>query len=131
MQNVEFSLQKIEYTNWMLLLFLCMAGVVFTTSFIATSILVGGLIANSSFCWLKKDITRLFAGPLEGVKARFFVRYYVRFFGLVALLFMLVQMKIVNVFGLLVGLSTVFLGVLVTLAFETKRIYFNNMKEAS
>ena len=131
MHNADFSLQKIEFANWLLLFFLCLVGVLFTSSYVATSILVGGVIANSSFGWLKKDLTRLFSGSLEGIKARFFVRYYIRLSVLVALLFVLVKTQTVHALGLLIGLSTVFLGVLITLVFETNRIYFNNMKEAS
>jgi hypothetical protein len=131
MKNVEFSLQRIEFASWLLLLFLCLAGVLFASSYVTTSILVGGIIANSSFGWLKKDLTRLFSNSLEGIKARFFIRYYMRLSALVALLFVLVKTQTVHALGLLIGLSTVFLGVLVTLVFETKRIYFNNMKEAA
>lgn len=131
MQNVEFSLQRIEFASWLLLLFLCLTGVLFAASYVTTSILVGGIIANSSFGWLKKDLTRLFAGSLASIKARFFIRYYIRLSALVALLFVLVKTQTVHALGLLIGLSTVFLGVLITLIFETKRIYFNNMKEAA
>jgi len=131
MNNIEFSLRKIEAANWLLLLFLCTIGVLISDSFIATSILAGGAIANISFGWLKKDLTKLFSGSLEGVKARFFVRYYLRFALVVSILFLLIKGQMVHVFGLLVGLSTVLFSILLTLILQTKKIYFNNMKEAS
>lgn len=131
MKYMEFSIQKVVIANWLLLLFLCIGGVIFATPYITTSILVGGTIANLSFGQLKKDLTKLFSGSLQGIKARFFVRYYLRLSVLVALLFILVKMHTVDILGLLIGLSTVFLGILITLIFETKKIYFNNMKEAS
>ena len=129
--NIEFSLRKIEIANWLLLLLLCVIGVLVSNPFVATSILAGGLIVNISFGWLKNDLTKLFSGAIEGIKARFFLRYYFRFALLAALLFYLIKNDIVHLFGLLVGLSTVVLGILSTLIIETKRVYFNNMKEAS
>ncbi len=131
MQNKEFSLRRVETINWLLLLGLCMIGVLIADSFVATSILAGGAIVNISFGWLKRDLISLFSGSLDGVKARFFVRYYFRFVLLVAVLFVLIKSQMVHVFGLLAGLSTVMLGIILTLVLETKKIYFNNMKEAS
>ena len=131
MSDIQFSLRKVEMGNWLLLLLLCLGGVLVTDRHITTSILIGGAIANFSFGFLKKDLTKLFGGSLEGVKARFFLRYYLRFAALVALLFVLVQRRHVDVIGLLVGLSTVVLSILCTLIIETKKVYLNNVKEAS
>lgn len=129
-QHTDIALNKIQVLNWLLMIALTVAGWIAFSDFVALSILAGGVIANVSFWCLKRDITKLFGGSLQAVKVRFFIRYYVRFTILVALLYFLVSSLHIHVMGLLVGLSTVFFSIAVTVAEEAKKIFFN-LKEAS
>ena len=122
-------LARIQVVIWLLLA--VMAGLAWWlfSGFVAMSIGIGGLVANLSFVWLKRDLVKLLAGPLTAAKARFFIRYYLRLALVVAVLFFLVKSDRVHIAGLLLGLSTVYLGILGTTLGAGKRFYFR-VKEA-
>jgi len=96
---------------------------------IAMAVLIGAAIANASFLLLKKDLTQVMKGPLQAVKVRFFVKYYMRLSVLAIMLYFLVRHGHVHVVGLLVGLSTVVVGIVVAAASQAKDIYLSG-KEA-
>ncbi|MFZ5776012.1 MAG: ATP synthase subunit I [Thermodesulfobacteriota bacterium] len=105
------SLPMVQLFNWLVLLLLCAGGWLWGSLFVAASILVGGVVANLSFLFLKRDLTTLLRGPLDAAKARFFIRYYLRLALVTVVLFLLVRKGLVHTIGLLIGLSTVFLGI--------------------
>lgn len=128
-QQTEFSLAKIQVVNWLLVIAMPLAaGLTFSWS-IALAVLVGALIANISFILLKNDLTKVMKGPLQAVKLQFFIKYYLRFSALAVLLYFLVRHGQINVFGLLVGLSTVVVGIVVAAASQGRNIYLSG-KEA-
>lgn len=126
----DISLTHVELLNWLLLLLLSAGAYIFQTIHFAQSVLIGGLVANMSFRFLRRDLTKLFNGPLAAVKIRFFLLYYVRLSAVIVVLFLLVKNQYVNTLGLLVGLSTVLLSIAMTAAAKTKKIFFK-MREAS
>lgn len=110
-KDEALPLRRIQLWNWILLAAMAVSSaVVFGGSF-AQAVLVGGLLANSSFLLLKRDLSRLFAGELAAVKVRFFVKYYARLTLMAVLLFVLVKYGSLNIPGLLAGLSVVFLSI--------------------
>ena len=128
-QQPEFSLGTVQIVNWLLLLAMPLAaGLTFSWS-IAGAILVGALIANLSFILLKNDLTKVMKGPLQIVKLQFFIKYYLRLSALAVVLYFLVRHGHINVFGLLVGLSTVVVGILFAAVSQARNIYFSG-KEA-
>lgn len=127
--TVDVTLNRIVIGNWLLLFVMTACGLFVFSAFSARSIFLGGAIANISFMLLKKDLTGLLRGELIGVKARFFVKYYARLTVLALLLYLLVRYQAVNNVGLLLGLSTVFLSVVITVAGEARKILYQ-AKEA-
>lgn len=127
-EQSEGSLARISLFNWLLLLLLTGSGWLFYTAFVARSVFVGGAIANLSFLFLKKDLTALLRGPLEAAKARFFMRYYLRLSVIVAVLFLLVKLQLVQPVALLVGLSTVLLSIVLAMTSAVKRMYLKDFK---
>ena len=128
-QQAEFSLVTVQIVNW--LLFIAMplaAGLTFSWS-IAWAILLGALIANLSFTLLKNDLTKIMKGPLQTVKLQFFIKYYLRLSALAVVLYFLVRHGHIHVFGLLVGLSTVVVGILIAAVSQARNIYISG-KEA-
>ena len=97
------------------------AGIFFSWN-MAVATLVGALIANISFMVLKNDLSKVMPGPLKAVKIQFFIKYYLRFSALAVLLYFLVRYVHVHVFGLLVGLSAVAVGIFVTAVSQVKTI---------
>jgi hypothetical protein len=125
-----FPLQKMGRLNWSLLLAMTAAGGLFLSPSFAIGLCIGGLIANVSFILLKKDITRVLAGPLNAAKGRFLVKYYIRLTVLALLLFFLVRYTSIHLVGLLVGLSTVVLSIGIMVAGAVKKVALT-AKEAS
>ncbi|MCX5865625.1 MAG: ATP synthase subunit I [Deltaproteobacteria bacterium] len=119
----EVSLTKIIALNWLLLAVLTGLGWWGYSGFHARSVFIGGAIANLSFLLLKRDLLRLLAGPLEAVKPLFFIRYYLRLSVVVGVLFLLVRFQKVHIPALLVGLSTVLLGIGLAVMVAAKGIY--------
>ena len=126
----NISLTTVQLFNWLLLLGMSGAGWLTVGWFVAKSIFIGGVLANISFALLKRDLLKLLGGPLEAAKALFFIKYYLRLTALVVVLFLLVRYQQVHTIGLLVGLSTVLLSIVVTMAGAVKKMYFR-VEEAS
>jgi hypothetical protein len=119
----EVSLTKVMVFNWLLLGVLTGLGWLGYSGFHARSVFIGGAIANLSFLFLKRDLLRLLAGPLGAVKPLFFMRYYLRLSVVVGVLFLLVRYQLVHTLALLVGLSTVLLGIGLAVMVAAKSIY--------
>ncbi len=126
----EISLKKLQALNWAVLAAMTAAGWLAYSPEVAKAIFIGGAVASLSFSCLKKDLSRLLGGPLQAAKVRFFLKYYARLSVLVAILFFLVKFGRVHILGLLMGLSTVFVAIVITVAAEAKKLYFN-VREAS
>ena len=125
-----FPLHKMGRLNWLLLLVMTAAGGLILSPNFAKGLFVGGLIANISFILLKKDITRVLAGPLNAAKGRFLIKYYARLTVLALILFFLVRYKSIHLVGLLVGLSTVVISIGIMVAGAAKKVALT-AKEAS
>ncbi|MFA7346319.1 MAG: ATP synthase subunit I [Desulfurivibrionaceae bacterium] len=119
----EVSLAKVMVYNWLLLVVLTGLAWLGYSGFHARSVFIGGAIANLSFLFLKRDLLRLLAGPLGAVKPLFFMRYYLRLSVVVGVLFLLVRYQLVHTLALLVGLSTVLLGIGLAVMVAAKSIY--------
>ena len=119
----EVSLGKVMVFNWLLLGVLTGVGWLGYSGFHARSVFIGGAVANVSFLFLKRDLLRLLAGPLDAVKPLFFMRYYLRLSVVVGVLFLLIRYQLVHALALLVGLSTVLLGIGLAVMVAAKSIY--------
>ena len=86
------------------------------------ALLAGGLIANTSFMLLKKDITKVLSGPLQAAKGRFLLKYYIRLTCLALILFCLVRYGSVHLVGLLLGLSTVVISIGIMVAGAARKV---------
>ena len=114
MTQQDFPIGRVQLFNWVLLAVFSGGAWLLFSSEVAEAVLIGSLIANVSFWVLKKDLTKIFQGPVQIAKIRFFIKYYLRLFVVAAVLYMLVRYHHVHVIGLLAGLSTVVLGILFT-----------------
>ena len=106
-------LRRIQLLSWILLGLLVGGAVVLFKAAIAQAVLVGGVLANTSFWLLQRDLLGVLAGDLAVVKVRFFIKYYARLSLLALVLFFLVKYGSLNIPALLVGLSVVFLSIAV------------------
>ena len=100
---------------------------------LARSVLIGGAMASGSFFLLKRDIEQLIdrvasAGQqAKGIKklekGRFFLKFYARLIVLGLLLFVLTTKVSINMIGLVLGLSTVMLSVVIVVLARGRMIF--------
>jgi hypothetical protein len=124
----DISLIEVQGLNWLLLAVMTMAAWSAGFAYIAKGIFVGGLIANISFSLLKRDLTKVITGPMKVNKVLFFIKYYARFTMLALIIYYLVRYPAVHLGGLVIGLSTVVLSIVITAA--AKNIH-STAKEAA
>lgn len=119
------SPRHLKIANWSVLAVLVLAGYLWFGREFALGVLVGGLVVVINFHLLHQALRgtfgRIGADPQEGAsqaRAWFAVRQLLRFFVLLAIIFLLVGQGWVNIFGLLVGLSTVVLTLMLAALHE-------------
>ena len=126
----DFPLHRVEIANWIVAIFLTLIAALTYPQLIAKSVLIGGILANVSFLFMKKDLIHFLQGKLlhsgreKLAKLQFYLKYYGRLAALAAILYLLVRSETVHPLGLLAGLSTVTLSILITVTTVMKRIYF-------
>jgi hypothetical protein len=128
-KSEQKPLKTVQLNSWILLAIMVVVGWFCFGPLFGGSLLIGGLLANVSFWMLKRDLTRLLRGELTAVKAGFFIKYYVRLSIVAALLFLIIRYGSVEIVGLLIGLSTVFVSITVVAIFCFMKEL--NVKEAS
>lgn len=119
------SLQKMQYIGGVVLVVLTVGSALFMSVSFALSVLVGGIISIGSFWFSNKGVVSLvdsvtsIALPEER-KAQaqqsqkgYLLKFWLRIVIIGVLLLLLIKSKMVNIFGLILGLSTVVLTVTV------------------
>ena len=101
---------------------------------LARSVLIGGVLASGSFFLLKRDIEQLIdrvasaGSQTKGVKKmekiRFFLKFYARLLVLGLLLYALTTKVSINMIGLVIGLSTVMLSVIIVVLARGRMVFF-------
>jgi len=127
--------RRLKIANWVVLAVLVVAGFIWRGQEFALGILVGGLVVVINFHLLhqalKGMLERAAAGSPEEAKGRaraFFAgRQLLRYFALLLVIYLLVSYGWVNIFGLLLGLSTVVLTLMLAAVIEV----FKLKKEAN
>lgn len=131
--------RTMKITSWIVLAVLTLAGWLWLGRDLALGILVGGLLAVLNFHAmahiLSSTLNRQWTDNEEwqtaGRQAVFFMtlKYVLRFTVLAVITFFLVKNGWVNIFGLVVGLSTVVLTLLVLGILESRKIFFSRFSE--
>jgi len=123
------SPRHLKIANWVVLAVLILAGFAWRGRAFALGILVGGLLVVVNFHLLHQALRGMLeplaSNPREGssrAKAFFAGRQLLRFFALLVIIFLLVSHGWVNIFGLLVGLSTVVLTLMLAALNETIKL---------
>jgi hypothetical protein len=120
--------RHLKIANWSVLAVLILAGYLWLGREFALGVLVGGLVVVINFHLLHQALRgtlgQLANHPQEGPRAKawFAARQLLRFFVLLAIIFLLVGQGWVNIFGLLVGLSTVVQTLMLAALYETIKL---------
>ncbi len=107
LESSEISIKAIEKLNWLLTGIMVVASLVCFNMDIAKAVLIGGIIANTSFMFMKRDLVKAMQGLLGAVKVTFLLKYYARFTALALVLFVLIKYSQLSTSGMLLGLSSV------------------------
>ncbi|HHO47855.1 MAG TPA: hypothetical protein ENN06_05315 [Desulfobacteraceae bacterium] len=126
-------LAYIQRFNWILLAVL-IAGAWYVFSWPrAQSVLIGGLLANISFFFLRRDVAVFMDNFSQAgmswqavkslVKVNFFVKFYGRLAVLALVLYLLITRVSIDVIGLIVGLSTIMFSIIVVVIGKGSMLY--------
>lgn len=123
------SPRHLKIANWIVLTALVLAGFCWRGQEFALGVLVGGLVVVINFHLLHQALRGTLGqmanhpqGGSSRAKAFFAARQLLRFFALLAIIFLLVGQGWVNIFGLLVGLSTVVITLMLAAINETIKL---------
>jgi hypothetical protein len=121
--------RHLKIANWTVLAVLVLAGFCWRGREFALGILVGGLVVVINFHLLhhalRGTLGQMANHPQDGssrAKAFFAARQLLRFLALLAIIFLLVGQGWVNIFGLMVGLSTVVITLMLAAINETIKL---------
>ena len=106
--------QKLELINWVVLGTFVLISFALLPFRFTLGVLLGGFISIVNYHWLNRDLTKVFKTLGDGAKTRIMFKYYIRFGVAAVVLFFIVSSNIVDVIGLLVGLSTVLINLVLT-----------------
>jgi hypothetical protein len=107
--------RELRTLNWLILLILSSGSFALWGQAQATGVLVGGLIIIANFSLLQHTICRVFLpkGEMKREKVSIIAKYYFRLLGLGIILYFLVGHGRIHPVGLAVGLSTIYLSVVI------------------
>jgi len=106
--------QRLEIVNWVMLgVFILVSAFLFSPKF-TLGVLLGGMISIINYHWLYRDVKKVFQHLNDRAKSRIMFKYYIRFGVTAIVLFFIVSSQIVDVIGLLIGLSTVIINIVLT-----------------
>ena len=121
MTEGSLSLEKMQVVGGCLLAVMTLAAAIFGSLWFAWSVLVGGIISMCSFWIANKGVLKLVGavtslGSLDDRKAQskqeqkgYLLRFWLRIIIIGVVLMILIKGQMVNIFGLILGLSTVVL----------------------
>lgn len=91
--------------------------------------LLGGFISIVNFHWLERDLRKIFGRLSEKSGSSLMLKYFLRFTVTAVALYLIITGDMVDIIGLLIGLSTVIITMVVTVigAFLKK----NSVEEVS
>lgn len=107
--------RKLENLNWIILGLFVLTSLLFWSFPFTLGILLGGVISIFNFFWLKRDLKAVFSNLTGRAKSAIMFRYYIRFFVSAVIIFFIISRTIVDVMGLLIGLSIVVINIVLTL----------------
>lgn len=100
--------------NWIILLILIVASLLFKDQQVTLGVASGGLIAVCGFQWLHSSLVKALSNAGEPAIKKFQLSYFLRLAALAIMLMLLIALAKVNTIGLVVGLSVVVINIILT-----------------
>ncbi len=113
---VKDPLQKrIEITNWIILAVIFIPSLFLAQLKFSLGILLGGFVSIVNFHWMARGLRGIFQNLQGNPKGTVMVKYYIRLAIMAVVLYLLIANNVVDIVGLLIGLSVVIINILVTM----------------
>ena len=106
--------KRLEITNWILLAILVVGSLLLRSSRFSLGILSGGLISIVNFHWLYHNLLDVFTKHPSQARKALLLRYYIRLTVLAFVLYWIISGNLVDVIGLVIGLSVVVMNIIFT-----------------
>jgi hypothetical protein len=106
--------KRLEITNWIILAAMLVISLAFASARFGLGILCGGLISVINFHWLYRNLRSVFTHHLDRAGKAIMVRYYIRLALTALVLYWVISGRLVDVIGLVIGLSVVFMNIVLT-----------------
>lgn len=129
------SLQKMQIISWTLLAVMTLGSALLISLWFAWSVFAGGVVSICSFWVSNKDVMRMIdsvsslsspedrkAQAQKGQKG-YLLKFWIRIVLIGIVLLLLIKSKMVNIFGLILGLSTVVFAITL-ISLDVARHYF-------
>ncbi len=105
---------RLEITNWLVLAVCLIISVLLMSASFTYGILLGGFISIVNFHWLDRDLRKIFSNLSGKAKSALLLKYYLRLAVTAVVLYILISQSLVDIIGLLVGLSVVVMNIVLT-----------------
>jgi hypothetical protein len=134
------SLQKMQVMSWVYLAVLVLGAWILHSPFFAWSVLIGGIISILSFWVSHNDVISFITSLTAQVepekekekvkkgKTGYLIKFWVRIVIIGIVLLALIKYKKVNIFGLILGLSTVVFTITFTAVNVARRYFFTGRR---
>jgi hypothetical protein len=128
------SLKRMVGLSWVYLIVLAVGSWVLSSWSFAWAVLAGGIISITSFLVSYRDVMGFFdtvapqsqsAEHVKKIKKGLVVKFWLRLFLIGLILFLLIRFSGINVFGLILGLSTVVVTITFSAVGVVWRYYFS------
>ncbi len=106
--------KKLEIANWIIMGMLLMLSFFFMPHRFTLGMLLGGFISIVNFHWLDRDLRKAFGRLSEKSGSAIMFKYIIRFTATAIALYFIISGNIVDIIGLVVGLSTVIITMVFT-----------------
>jgi hypothetical protein len=106
--------RRFEITNWIILVALLAISLSLGSTRFSLGILCGGLISVVNFHWLYRNLLSVFTKHPDRVGKAILIRSYIRLAVTAFVLYWVISGRLVDVIGLVIGLSVVFMNIVLT-----------------
>ena len=106
--------KRLEITNWIILVVLLAISLSLGSTRFSLGILCGGLISVVNFHWLYRNLLSVFTSQMDRARKAILIRYYIRLAVTAFVLYWVISGRLVDVIGLVIGLSVVFMNIVLT-----------------
>lgn len=106
--------KRLEITNWIILAVVLVISLSFGSTHFSLGILCGGLISVINFHGLYLNLVSVFTTHADRAGKAVLIRYYFRLALTAFVLYWVISGRLVDVIGLVIGLSVVFMNIVLT-----------------